>query len=139
MQCSIFQPSFEYVFNISSGYWTLLAVDVLGALNGSMTLDVIGTRPSAPLGFSYKCSRPLIFRNGPVLLELANIQVSTYFLSKNLLNLLFHTRKELKITAKQKRLSNGKFTRNHFFLQFTRHFFDQIFRCNLFSLHKMIS
>lgn len=70
---SLFQLSVEYIFNIgSNGYWTLQGAEV----GNDTRLEVVGEKPSAPNGFSYKCSKPLIFRNGSVTLRLNNIQVS---------------------------------------------------------------
>lgn len=76
----IFQLTIEYVFNISEGYWTLIAADVdWSKITGNSTLYLVDDRPAAPLTFSYKCSRPLTFRNGSIYLELANIQVNFTF------------------------------------------------------------
>lgn len=73
----IFQLTIVYVFNISGGYWTLIAADVdwPKRITSNNTLYLLDDQPSAPLTFSYQCSRPLIFQNGSISLELANIQV----------------------------------------------------------------
>ncbi|XP_055314885.1 uncharacterized protein LOC129575377 [Sitodiplosis mosellana] len=66
----------EYVFNISVGYWTLIGADIDWLkITSNNTLNLVDDRPSAPLTFSYQCSRPLFFRNGNIYLKLANIQV----------------------------------------------------------------
>lgn len=67
-----FQLSVEYIFNIGTNrYWTLQGAEV----GNDTRLEVVGEKPSAPIGFSYKCSKPLLFRNGTVTLRLNNIQV----------------------------------------------------------------
>lgn len=76
----IFQLSIEYVFNITEGYWTLIAAEVdWSKITGNSTLYLVEYSPAAPLEFSYKCSRTLTFRNGSIYLELANIQVNFTF------------------------------------------------------------
>lgn len=78
--CFFSQLTIEYVFNVSEGYWTLIAADIDWAKSGSSnkTLFLSGDRPTAPTTFSYKCSRPLVFGTNNYYLELPNIQVTTY-------------------------------------------------------------
>lgn len=77
-----FQLSVEYIFNIgANGYWTLQGAEV----GNDTRLEVVGEKPSAPIGFSYKCSKPLVFRNGSVTLRLNNIQVSWTTINAHLL------------------------------------------------------
>lgn len=83
-----FQLTLEYIFNITNGYWTLYAVEI----NGNNTLFVTGAFPSAPLGFSYKCSKSLIFESGGVTLELPNIQVNFI---RNIINMHFDSENKI--------------------------------------------
>lgn len=65
-----------------SGYWSLNSVEV--EENGVTTnLSVVGANPTAPLGFSYKCSSSLVFQNGTTNLKLENIQVETAMNGRN--------------------------------------------------------
>lgn len=71
------QLTIEYVFNVTGDYWTLIGADIDWEKSGSSntTLYLNGDPPAAPVTFSYKCSRPLIFGTNNYYLELANIQV----------------------------------------------------------------
>lgn len=69
---------------MSSGYWTMNRVDVflLDTKNkdAGKSVDAVlelesGAAPYAPIGFSYSCSKQLVFRNGSIVLTLENIQV----------------------------------------------------------------
>lgn len=66
----------RFRFPISRGYWYLTSVEL--EENSKRTeLEVVGEAPSAPIGFSYKCSSELKFRhaNTSTTLKLVNIQV----------------------------------------------------------------
>lgn len=67
----------RFRFPISRGYWYLTSVEL--EENSKRTeLAVVGEPPSAPIGFSYKCSSELEFRhaNSSTTLKLVNIQVN---------------------------------------------------------------
>lgn len=68
------QVKIRFKFIITNQYWTLIAAEV-GELAQKNTLTVVGNEPSAPIGQSYACSRPLVFRNGSAVLTLKTIQV----------------------------------------------------------------
>lgn len=66
----------RFRFPISMGYWSLTSVEL--EENSKRTeLAVVGEKPEAPIGFSYKCSSELVFRhaNSSTTLTLVNIQV----------------------------------------------------------------
>ncbi|XP_055551449.1 uncharacterized protein LOC129733893 [Wyeomyia smithii] len=73
----------KFRFEMDSGYWTMPKVDVFlidtkskdGSKSVDTTLEIEGDAPYAPIGFSYSCSRQLVFRNGSTVLTLENIQV----------------------------------------------------------------
>lgn len=68
----------RFWFPISGGYWSLVSVEVedLTRTGGSRTeLLVVGEAPTAPLGFSYKCSSAIVFQNNSTKLILENVQV----------------------------------------------------------------
>lgn len=81
---NLFQLTLKFRFEMSSGYWTMPKVDVflLDTKNkdAGKSVDAVleiesGTVPYAPIGFSYSCSKQLVFRNGSIVLTLENIQV----------------------------------------------------------------
>lgn len=70
---------------MDAGYWNMPKVDVFlidtKSKDASKTTDVTleiseGDAPYAPMGFSYSCSKQLVYRNGSTVLTLENIQVS---------------------------------------------------------------
>lgn len=73
----------KFRFEVESGYWSMNQVEVFlldtkskDDKNIETTLELdTGDTPYAPLGFSYSCSRQLVFRNGTTSLVLKNIQV----------------------------------------------------------------
>ncbi|XP_058812527.1 uncharacterized protein LOC131677033 [Topomyia yanbarensis] len=73
----------KFRFEMDSGYWMMPKVDVFlidtkskdGSKSVDTTLEIDGDAPYAPIGFSYSCSRQLVFRNGSTVLTLENIQV----------------------------------------------------------------
>ncbi|XP_001655580.2 uncharacterized protein LOC5580171 [Aedes aegypti] len=74
----------KFRFEIDAGYWSMPKVDVqlidTKSKDTSKTPDTTleiseADTPYAPLGFSYSCSRQLVFRNGSTVLTLENIQV----------------------------------------------------------------
>lgn len=62
-------------FPITNGYWSLNSAEIRDQTRTLHILNVVGEGPTAPIGFSYKCSRALIFRNNSTSLTLRNIQV----------------------------------------------------------------
>lgn len=74
--------SLRFRFPISGGYWTLVSVELEELSRAAEAprvteLLVVGEPPSAPLGFSYKCSASTLqFRSNSTVLTLENIQVS---------------------------------------------------------------
>ncbi|XP_062704750.1 uncharacterized protein LOC109415419 [Aedes albopictus] len=74
----------KFRFEMDAGYWSMPKVDVFlidtKSKDASKTTDVTleineADAPYAPMGFSYSCSRQLIYRNGSTILTLENIQV----------------------------------------------------------------
>lgn len=73
----------KFRFEMDSGYWTMTNVDVFlidtkskdGSKSIDTTLELEGDTPYAPIGFSYSCSKRLVFRNGSTVLTLEDIQV----------------------------------------------------------------
>ena len=72
-----FQLTLRFKFPQANGYWSLAEVEVQEPSLRQYTLPVVGVEPSAPIGFSYKCSKTLVFRNGTTVLTLKNVQVSS--------------------------------------------------------------
>lgn len=69
----------RFRFPIADGYWRLTSVELEEATRAESPrteLFVVGEPPSAPLGFSYKCSSSIQFRHNSTVLSLENIQVS---------------------------------------------------------------
>lgn len=69
----------RFRFPIVDGYWRLTSVELEEATRAESPrteLFVVGEAPSAPLGFSYKCSSSIHFRHNSTVLSLENIQVS---------------------------------------------------------------
>ncbi|CAO1435343.1 unnamed protein product [Diamesa serratosioi] len=69
----------KFLFRISSGSWEMAEVEY-----ESIILNIVGIAPSAPLGFSYKCSNKFFYKKGNISLLLQNIQVQP--LMKQLMN-----------------------------------------------------
>lgn len=70
----------RFRFPISGGYWTLTSVELeemsrAGESPRKTELLVVGEAPTAPLGFSYKCSSAIVFRHNSTTLRLDNVQV----------------------------------------------------------------
>ncbi|XP_062551396.1 uncharacterized protein LOC134216519 [Armigeres subalbatus] len=74
----------KFRFEMDAGYWNMPKVDVFlidtKSKDASKTTDVTleiseGDAPYAPMGFSYSCSKQLVYRNGSTVLTLENIQV----------------------------------------------------------------
>lgn len=99
----LFQSNIGYIFNKTGGYWALVAVDIDFPNIGNHTLLVVGDPPSAPVDFSYKCSRSLRFQNGyqngSVFVELSNIQVFFDSLSLSARNLIDFDNCSFKLTC----------------------------------------
>lgn len=69
--------SLIFRFTISNNYWSLNATEIIDQARTLAVLNVVGEEPSAPVGFSYKCSRALVFKNnGNLTLTLRNVQVN---------------------------------------------------------------
>jgi hypothetical protein len=69
-----FQITLRFRFPISAGHWYLTSVEVEKDTT-KFDLTVVGKSPSAPIGFSYKCSRTLEFRHNSTVLILYGLQV----------------------------------------------------------------
>lgn len=73
----------KFRFEMDAGYWVMPKVDVFlidtkskdASKTTDVTLEIDGDAPYAPMGFSYSCSKQLVFRNGSTILTLENIQV----------------------------------------------------------------
>lgn len=76
------KTTLRFRFPITAGYWSLTSVEVEDK-EFKNTLEVVGEPPSAPLSFSHKCSRSLIFKNGTMSLTMENVQVQPWLGSED--------------------------------------------------------
>lgn len=84
------QLTLRFKFPIIGGYWSLTSVEVEDASLVRTILNVVGKPPTAPIGFSYKCSETLVFRHNSTYIKINNIQVrKIYFLLINFMYSFF--------------------------------------------------
>lgn len=72
----LLQLTLRFKFPILGGYWSLTSVELEDpSLVKTIILNVVGKPPTAPIGFSYKCSETLVFRHNSTYIKINNIQV----------------------------------------------------------------
>lgn len=82
----------RFRFPLAYGYWSLNMVEIERERLPVENLTVDGEAPTAPIGFSYYCSKKITFsnENQTLILKLENIQVSFFlFFHQAFINELF--------------------------------------------------
>jgi V-type H+-transporting ATPase S1 subunit len=74
MKSLLLQVTLRFRFPTAGSAWSLTSVEVEKDAN-KFELNVVGKPPSAPFGFSFKCSRTLKFHANGTTLTLSDIQV----------------------------------------------------------------